>query len=202
MSHADLTIVGAGLAGLTAAVLAARAGLSVTLWTGREAGGRARTDVVDGFHLNHGAHALYDAGVAARTWRELGLDLSGGAPSFTFWAAHDGKRTRLPVDAVSLARSGLLGVVDKARFAGILTRMGGLADSVAPELTWGAWRREQAADGTTLAALLDALARLSTFIADPAPVRAAVLMRQMGLSGGGVTYLHGGWQRVVHCATA
>ena len=75
MSHADLTIVGAGLAGLTAAVLAARAGLSVTLWTGREAGGRARTDVVDGFHLNHGAHALYDAGVAARTWRELGLDL-------------------------------------------------------------------------------------------------------------------------------
>ena len=53
-------VVGAGLAGLTAAATAAHLGADVTLLEAREhAGGRARTAVIDGFHLNQGAHALY-----------------------------------------------------------------------------------------------------------------------------------------------
>lgn len=197
MSQDELTVIGAGLAGLTTALLAARAGLRVTLWTGRGPGGRARTDVVAGNHLNQGAHALYDGGVAARTWRELGIPAAGAPPSFPFFGSRHGRLRRLPTDALSLASTGLLGVVDKARFAAILTRLEADAARLAPETTWSTWRRSKAADGTPLASLLDALARLSTFIADPGPVRASLLLRQMALSNVGITYVDGGWQRIV-----
>ena len=61
----NMVVVGAGLAGLTAAITAAEGGAQVTVLEAREhAGGRARTAVVGGFHLNQGAHALYRGGPA------------------------------------------------------------------------------------------------------------------------------------------
>ncbi len=66
-SRVDVAVVGAGLAGLTAAVTAARAGAQVEVFEARDgAGGRARSDEADGFVVNHGAHALYRAGAGTR----------------------------------------------------------------------------------------------------------------------------------------
>ncbi|MFZ3569036.1 NAD(P)-binding protein [Streptomyces sp. BH097] len=57
-----LTVIGGGLAGLTAAITAAEAGARVTLHEAHHTlGGRART--AEGPHLTHeGPHALYDGG--------------------------------------------------------------------------------------------------------------------------------------------
>ena len=75
----DVAIVGGGLSGLAAAVLAARAGRSVVLFEkARELGGRASTQSRAGFSLNLGPHALYRGGAGMRVLREIGVAVGGG----------------------------------------------------------------------------------------------------------------------------
>jgi phytoene dehydrogenase-like protein len=59
MQTADVAIVGAGLAGLSAATLLADQGLEVAVWEAADdVGGRVRTDEVDGFRLDRGFQVL------------------------------------------------------------------------------------------------------------------------------------------------
>ena len=63
----SVIVVGGGLAGLVAATLLARRGMSVRLFEGAESlGGRAQTEQQDGFSFNLGPHALYVKGEAVR----------------------------------------------------------------------------------------------------------------------------------------
>lgn len=67
MSSPDVVIVGAGLAGLAAAKQVVAAGLSsVVLESSDQAGGRVRTDHVDGFRLDRGFQVLLTAYPEAR----------------------------------------------------------------------------------------------------------------------------------------
>ena len=78
----DVVIIGAGLSGLTTAIILARAGRSVTiLEQSSKVGGRARTEnTVDGFYFNQGPHALYLSGASAKVLRELGIKYTGSPP--------------------------------------------------------------------------------------------------------------------------
>jgi phytoene dehydrogenase-like protein len=59
----DAAVIGGGIAGLTAAILLARAGKSVILYErSMHVGGRAASLVKDGFVFNQGPHALYRGG--------------------------------------------------------------------------------------------------------------------------------------------
>ena len=69
----DVVVVGAGLSGLAAAELIRRRGARVVVVDGQAPGGRGRTDVVDGFRFNRGAHALYLDGHAKVLLDELGV---------------------------------------------------------------------------------------------------------------------------------
>src|SRR5215468_8718552 len=70
----DVGIIGGGIAGLTAAALLSRAGKTVSVFErSRRVGGRAETQIIEGFHFNLGPHALYRGGHAARVLRELGI---------------------------------------------------------------------------------------------------------------------------------
>lgn len=61
-SRVDVVVVGAGLAGLSAARVAADAGRSVAVLEAADGvGGRVRTDVVDGFRLDRGFQVLLTA---------------------------------------------------------------------------------------------------------------------------------------------
>ena len=77
MEQVDVAIVGAGLAGLTAAATAAGNGRSVVVLDGQQPGGRARTDVVRGYRFNRGAHALYASGVGNAVLERLGAQVAG-----------------------------------------------------------------------------------------------------------------------------
>ncbi len=63
----DVVIIGAGLAGLSAAVTLQRAGFSITVVEGQSTvGGRLKTDVRDGLRMDHGFQVLNPAYPAAR----------------------------------------------------------------------------------------------------------------------------------------
>src|SRR3954451_3710390 len=77
MPDVDVAIVGAGLAGLAAAVHLTEAGRSVRVYEASDAvGGRVRTDVVDGFRLDRGFQ-VYDTAYpeSARVLDHDALDL-------------------------------------------------------------------------------------------------------------------------------
>lgn len=92
----DAIVVGAGLAGLTAARELRRAGRSVVvLETSDEVGGRVRTDRIDGFLVDRGFQVLFPAYPAYR--RQLGRDGPALAPVPPSAVLRDG---RGPVEVV------------------------------------------------------------------------------------------------------
>lgn len=67
-SQPDVVVVGAGLAGLTAAKVLTRAGLAVKiLEASNKIGGRIKTDVIDGYRLDHGFQLFNPAYPAAKS---------------------------------------------------------------------------------------------------------------------------------------
>jgi phytoene dehydrogenase-like protein len=198
VANPGVVVVGGGLAGLTAASVAARAGARVTLLERlSEPGGRARTRVERGFHFNMGPHALYTAGPGAEVLRELGVAPSGGRPATSGALARRGGRLHaLPGGFASLVSTGLLRPAEKveiARFLAGLARLDprpydavSLADTVAAQLRHQASRE-----------LLCALVRLTSYANDPERMSGGAALLQLQLAQGGVRYLHGGWQSLV-----
>ena len=81
----DVTVVGAGLAGLLCARLLQRSGLETVVLEASDAvGGRVRTDVVDGFRCDRGFQLLNPAYPAVRRHVDLeALDLQAGSRADT-----------------------------------------------------------------------------------------------------------------------
>jgi glycine/D-amino acid oxidase-like deaminating enzyme len=192
----DVVVVGAGVAGVTAAAVAARGGSSVLVIDARRPGGRARTTERDGYLLNDGGHALYERGPGAAVLRELGVDLPGGAPPLdrycTWW---DGAVHPLPVTPAGLAATRLLGVRSKLAAGRLFAGVGGLART-AGDGTLAEWMDDRRMRGD-LRTLLCTVLRLATYSAEPELAPAAAMLRQLAQATGGVRYLDGGWRTIV-----
>jgi phytoene dehydrogenase-like protein len=80
LSKETVVVIGAGLAGLTAAATAARAGRPVVVVDADAAGGRASTDERNGYRFNQGPHALGKGGEAWRILGDLGVPHPGHRP--------------------------------------------------------------------------------------------------------------------------
>ena len=176
-------VIGAGLAGLTAAATAARAGQEVVLVEAHRPGGRARTDSRGGYLFNQGPHALYRGGPAWRILRELGVPHDGHNPPFRgMLGVRDGKLVRLLRGTPIASIASKLAAGRSAPRAGKSTTEWIDALSLRP----------------SEAELLRVGARVATYVADldhlPAELAAAQLRNALVR---GVSYLDGGWGTLV-----
>ncbi|MDD7968196.1 NAD(P)/FAD-dependent oxidoreductase [Actinomycetospora lemnae] len=125
----DVVVVGAGLAGLRAAQVVARAGRSVVVCEASDGvGGRVRTDVVDGFLVDRGFQILNTFYPALRAAIDLdALDLRRFVPGAAVRDA-DGRLHRLadprrvPTWAPRTAVDPLLGPGEKVRVGAVTLR--------------------------------------------------------------------------------
>lgn len=188
----DVTVIGGGLAGLTAAVLAAQEGLQVlVVERAGQMGGRAVTTDLQGALLNIGPHALYRKGAAYAILRRLGFVAQGRSPKLRG----------------GLVRGGVLHPIQN--IAGVL---------LLKFLTWRErWellrtllRPARAEQGESLQTWMERTirsenvrqlyamqVRLSSYANAPELVGAASTLAQMRRASGGVLYLDGGWQSMV-----
>lgn len=189
-------VAGAGLSGLTAATFLAKNGHQVVvLEKKRELGGRAATEVHGGASVNLGLHALYRAGAAAKIFRELGLEVSGGIPPVSGnLALSDRGLHALPGGPISLLTTDLLTPRGKIQAAKLLYAVRRADPATIPwEMSLSKWLSTKLDDLTALG-LAGALFRVSTYNAafDRASARASVEQLQRALIAN-VTYVHGGW---------
>ncbi|MDP1819572.1 MAG: FAD-dependent oxidoreductase [Acidimicrobiales bacterium] len=198
MEQVDVVIVGAGLAGLTAAAAAAGRGRSVVVLDGQAPGGRARTDVVRGFRFNRGAHALYVGGVGNSVLDRLGVHLPSVLPPLKGARGRRGDRLgMLPAGPLSLARTDLVSAKGKVRLVRALAGARRWRPATLADRTVSTWFDELGLDGDERD-LVAMLTRTATYVADHEVASADVAAGQLQLAlGAGVRYLHGGWGRLI-----
>jgi len=159
-----ITIVGAGLAGLTAAAVAARAGADVLVLDAREdIGGRARTEECDGFFLNQGAHALYCSTEAIAILRKLGIDAAGSSPDLArAYGSLRGRIDLLPASPTTALRSRLIGTRAKLELGRAMASTAALARRPTAGRSMRQWIDELVTHHDA-SGLVDMLVRTSTY---------------------------------------
>lgn len=200
----DTAVIGAGLAGLTAANRLADAGRSVVVLDGLGApGGRARTSLLGDHLVNQGPHALYVDGHARRAFRKLGIPVEGEAPPTRGTRGlYDDRLHLLPAGPVSLLRTSLLSPVEKLAVGALLARLPRIDPVPLDEVTVADWLDSVTAR-PAVHDLLAALIRLATYADCPEMFSAGAAIRQLSMAlSDGVLYLHGGWQELVDALTA
>jgi phytoene dehydrogenase-like protein len=198
MTQRQIIVVGGGLAGLTAAAVAARSGAEVTLLEARsEAGGRARSEVrASGAIFNEGPHALYAGFAGWQELRSLGIAPSGGRPALHAYGRWQGRIDRLPGTNLDAVRTRLVGLRAKADLAKLLANpsralRGDLSGSLADWI-------DRATKDASARALLTMIGRTATYMPDPARIAAEAAVPQIvGAIVDGVRYLDDGWQQLV-----
>ncbi|HVU00222.1 MAG TPA: FAD-dependent oxidoreductase [Polyangiaceae bacterium] len=194
----DVVVVGGGIAGLAVAAYVAAAGRSVrVLEKASRLGGRGATEVVSGFSLNRGPHALYRASEGAKVLAEVGVETPGRSPSGAGFAIHRGALHDLPGKALSLLGTSLLRFNEKATVARLMARLPTLDAESLSGTTVTEFLDREGARGT-VRSLLEALFRLTTYQNEPDRESARTPVRKLQHAmKGGVLYVDGGWQTLV-----
>ncbi len=194
----EIHVVGAGLAGLTAAAFVARAGIPVVVHETRtRLGGRSTTDERDGFRFDQGPHALYRGGAAERVLGELGIHPRGKPPSGSSVWVRDGRAHRAPSGPATLLATSAVGWRGKFELGRVLATLPRLRPAAHGHRTVADWIDGTARDERARQTLA-MLVRLTTYANRPDQLSAdvAIGMLQAGL-GPGVRYLERGWEVLV-----
>jgi phytoene dehydrogenase-like protein len=196
----DIVVIGAGVAGLTAAIILARAGRSVTVFEqSTEVGGRARTANVDGFYFNQGPHALYLSGAGARILRELGIKYTGNPPPLPQYLVKHGLKYQQAASFSSILTTKLLkGSGSRIELIRFFSSLNKTNFTNIQGITIQEWLKTKISHQDVFD-LLIALCRVVTYANNPEiqSADATLFQLQMAISGG-VIYLDGGWQTLVN----
>lgn len=197
IEHTDVAIVGGGLAGLTAACYLARAGRRVTVFEqAAEPGGRASTQISDGFAFNRGVHALYSGGAASAVLHELGVSYSHGIPK-AIWVLQQGRLAPFPAGLWTLLRSPMLDPRDKLDLGWVLATLPRIKAKELANLSVQAWI-ESASKRPTIRHFIAGLARTLVYSAALDLVSAEVLVDKLQRAlKHPIHYVDGGWQTLV-----
>lgn len=193
----DTAVIGGGLAGLAAAITAARAGRSVVLLDARTGlGGRARTVDRDGFALNEGPHALYRSGAAWRFLQAENVALTGGYPGADGVGVDGDTMGVLPGGVMTLLRTPLL-AGERVPFGKWFAGLNRIDTDALQTVTVGDEVGRVFGDGRA-ARLAHAVMRLGTYgnDVDAMSVGPAIAQLRDALDAP-VMYVDGGWASIV-----
>ncbi len=193
----DTVVVGAGLAGLATARTLQQQGVCTLVLEGHPPGGRARSDVHDGFVFNRGPHALYRNGPAEHVLAGLGIHPTGGPPTTRAYGLRDGRVGLLPGSASTLLRTPLLSVRGKLAIARFQRQLAAARPAALGSVTVNEWLDTLGLPDDARDVVL-MLIRVSTYGDAPDAMSADVAVEQMQLAlSAGVRYLDDGWQSMV-----
>ncbi|WP_059174027.1 NAD(P)/FAD-dependent oxidoreductase [Bacillus sp. FJAT-27445] len=196
MTKYEVAIVGGGIAGLTSAIYAAKAGKrTIVLEQQKQLGGRAITNKRQGVYFNLGAHALYK-GEAYEAFREFGLRLEGSTPSIDAYGMWKEQLLPLPTNASSFFQSPLLSLSGKLELAKWFIKLGKMDTSVWNQISIRDWIETQLND-PMLRNVFYALLRTSTYVLAPELHAAGPALKQLQRALKGVLYLDKGWGKIV-----
>ena len=202
MSGTEVAIIGAGMAGLTAAQKLLSGGARVTIMDKAQPGGRASSVVKDGFHINQGPHALYRGGSAYRILGEFNIRPAGARPQpKQTLVLKDNIAYELPAGVGSIVSSQLLSITDKIEWVSFFNNLANLADSealkAAESITISDWLAQNV-KSENIRTLIKSMVRLGTYANCPERISAWSAIRQLhsGTSSG-VEYSDNGWQSMV-----
>ncbi|OIK08843.1 dehydrogenase [Bacillus sp. MUM 116] len=196
MQKYDVVVVGGGIAGLTAAIYAAKAGKkTLVIEKQHRLGGRAVTNKKKGAYFNLGGHALY-YGDAFKTFRELGLSLKGKKPSIEGYGIWQGKLNTMPLDVKSLFTTPLLSWKGKMELATWLVKLGKLDTHQYDRISLREWIEQNVKD-PMVRNLFYALSRTASFVVSPDLIAAGPVLQQLKCSMKGVLYLDRGWGAII-----
>lgn len=187
-----ILVVGAGLSGLTAACLLARAGCAVTVFDKGRPGGRARTTTHHDAHLNLGPHALYRRSFGARILDDLGVPRPGTQVAGGAQLLWQGRPHALPTRPLALLQSPLL---QDARWAFGRTLATLSLNTRPPGQSAADWVQELPTPASR--ALFAGLIRLSTYATELEHLSAEAARQQLAAVTWGVDYIDGGWATLV-----
>jgi phytoene dehydrogenase-like protein len=190
-TNADqVVIAGAGLAGLSAAATAARAGARVLILDEKSPGGRARTDEMDGFRFNRGPHAVYVGGAGRRVLNRLGVRPATHIPPLRGARVLVGGGLHPP-----LSRR-VLGARAAAQLTAAFTRISRTGRVDCPRISTRDWLASL--DLTPrAAAMLEFIVRVTSYVADMDAMPADLAIGQLRMAWRGVSYPDQGWQALV-----
>lgn len=193
----DVAVVGGGVAGLTAAIYAAKAGKRTILIEKQERlGGRAITVKKKGAYFNLGGHALYHGGDAMATFRELGLSLQGKKPSIDGYAIWKDQLLTLPAGMKSLFATTLLTWKGKMELASWLMKLGKMDTRRYDRVSLREWIEENVHDPMARN-LFYSLMRTASYGMAPDLQAAGPVLRQFQNALKGVLYLDRGWGAMI-----
>lgn len=191
----DVAVVGAGLAGLSAALTAAREGANVlVLERSQKIGGRAASHRKHGFSFNLGPHALYPK--SQKLLKALGISVDGGVPPLTGYALVDDALIPMPGGPLGLLdESFLFSPADRLQIASAFDEATSAGQPL-ENVSLAKWLDIRGLHGRPRR-LFKSLARLATYADVPDEYSAAAAIEQMQEGGQGVLYPDGGWQTIV-----
>jgi phytoene dehydrogenase-like protein len=199
MRTCDVIVIGGGVAGLVAAAFASKGGVSVLVLEASPGfGGRARTRNLSGYHFNQGAHAFYRDGFLENVLHDLGVAVTGNAPSLAVgFFVNDGRLHQAPFSAAGLAATTLLSDAEKSEMALLLCRLRDRSTQTPP----GTSLQDALAalsQSNRVRSVLAAMVRLTSLVHAPNVADGPALLDQ--LHGGltrNVLYLDGGWGTMI-----